>query len=39
MLNERIEDGIIIATFENGKINSITLETLRKLRDIVKKAN
>jgi len=39
MLNERIEDGIIIATFEHGKTNSITLETLRRLRDIVKKAN
>lgn len=39
MLNERNEEGIIIAEFDNGKINSITLETLRKLREIVKKAN
>lgn len=39
MLNERIEDGIIIATFEHGKTNSITMETLRKLREIVRKAN
>jgi len=39
MLNEKLEDGIIIATFEHGKTNSLTLETLRKLRDIVKKAN
>ncbi|HPI93902.1 MAG TPA: enoyl-CoA hydratase/isomerase family protein [Deltaproteobacteria bacterium] len=39
MLNERIEDGIIIATFENGKTNSITLEMLRTLRDIVRRAN
>ena len=39
MLNERNEEGIIIAEFANGKINSITLETLRKLREIVKKAN
>jgi enoyl-CoA hydratase/carnithine racemase len=39
MLNQRIEDGIIIVTFENGKTNSLTLEMLRDLRDIVKKAN
>jgi enoyl-CoA hydratase/carnithine racemase len=39
MLNERNEEGIIIAEFDNGKVNSITLETLRKLRKIVKKAN
>ena len=39
MLNEKLEDGIIIATFEHGKTNSLTLEMLRKLRDIVKKAN
>jgi len=39
MLNERTEEGIIIAEFNNGKTNSITLETLRKLREIVKKAN
>ncbi|HVN71039.1 MAG TPA: enoyl-CoA hydratase/isomerase family protein [Desulfomonilia bacterium] len=39
MLNERIEDGIIIATFEHGKTNPLTLEILRQLRVIVKKAN
>jgi enoyl-CoA hydratase/carnithine racemase len=39
MLNERIEDGIIIATFERGKTNSITMEMLRTLKGIVKKAN
>ncbi len=39
MLNEKLEDGIIIATFEHGKTNSLTLEILRKLRDIVKKSN
>jgi enoyl-CoA hydratase/carnithine racemase len=39
MLNEKLEDGIIIATFEHGKTNSLTLEILRKLSDIVKKAN
>jgi enoyl-CoA hydratase/carnithine racemase len=39
MLNERIEDGIIIATFEYGKTNSLTLDMLRTLRNIVKKAN
>jgi enoyl-CoA hydratase/carnithine racemase len=39
MLNERIEDGIIIATFEYGKTNSLTLEMLRTLRAMVKRAN
>ncbi|MGC9324877.1 MAG: enoyl-CoA hydratase/isomerase family protein [Desulfomonilia bacterium] len=39
MINERIEDGIIIATFDYGKTNSITRETLGTLRSIVKKAN
>jgi enoyl-CoA hydratase/carnithine racemase len=39
MLNQRIEDGIIIVTFENGKTNSLTLEMLRDLRAVVKKAN
>jgi len=39
MLNEKIEDGIIIATFENGKTNSLTLDMLRGLRDMVKRAN
>lgn len=39
MLNVRNEEGIIIAEFEHGKGNSITLETLRKLREVVKTAN
>jgi enoyl-CoA hydratase/carnithine racemase len=39
MLNEKIEDGIIIATFEYGKTNSLTLEMLRTLRAMVKRAN
>lgn len=39
MLNERIEEGIIIATFENGRTNSITMEMLRALRGIVKRAD
>jgi len=39
MLNERIEDGIIIATLEHGRTNSLTLEMLRTLRNIVKRAN
>ena len=39
MLNVRNEEGIIIAEFEHGKGNSITLETLRKLREVVKTAD
>ena len=39
MLKEKIEDHIIIATFEDGKTNSIDLETLRKLKKIVKNVN
>jgi len=39
MINERIEDGIIIATFEHGKTNTITKVTLLKLQECVKKAN
>jgi enoyl-CoA hydratase/carnithine racemase len=39
MLNEKIEDGIIIATFENGKTNSLTLDMLRGLGAMVKRAN
>ncbi len=39
MLNERIEDGIIIATFEYGKTNSLTMDMLRTLRGMVKRAN
>ncbi|TFG35523.1 MAG: enoyl-CoA hydratase/isomerase family protein [Nitrospirales bacterium] len=39
MLKERTEDGIVIATFENGRTNSIDLEVLRDLKAIVKKVN
>ena len=39
MLKEKIEDHIIIATFEDGKTNSIDLQTLRKLKEIVKNVN
>ncbi|HDP24396.1 MAG TPA: enoyl-CoA hydratase/isomerase family protein [Deltaproteobacteria bacterium] len=39
MLKERIEDNIIIATFDNGKTNSITRETLYALRAVVRKAH
>ena len=39
MINERIEDNIVIAVFEHGKNNSITLETLRQLKAIVRKVN
>jgi enoyl-CoA hydratase/carnithine racemase len=39
MINQREEDGIIIAAFENGKFNSITRETLVQLKNIVARAN
>ncbi len=39
MINKKIEDGIIIAAFENGKFNSITVQTLAQLKEIVKQAN
>lgn len=39
MIQERIEDNILIAEFVNGKFNSITLEMLYQIRDIVKKVN
>lgn len=39
MLNVRNEEGIIIAEFDHGKVNSITMETLLKLREVVKNAN
>ncbi len=39
MLNIKNEEGIIIAEFSHGKTNSITMETLTKLRDVVKTAN
>ena len=39
MLNVRNEEGIIIAEFDHGKVNSITGETLKKLREGVRSAN
>ncbi len=39
MIATRIEDGILVAEFCNGKYNSITLETLKQLREAVKKTN
>jgi enoyl-CoA hydratase/carnithine racemase len=39
MIRERIEDGILIAEFCNGKYNTITTETLIQLRDAIAKVN
>lgn len=39
MISERIEDNIVIATFDSGKNNTITRETLRNLQAIVKKVS
>jgi len=39
MINERIEDNIVIAEFENGKYNSMNLESLIKLKAIIRKVN
>jgi enoyl-CoA hydratase/carnithine racemase len=39
MLKERIEDNIVIATFEKERTNSIDLDVLRKLKEIVEKVN
>jgi enoyl-CoA hydratase/carnithine racemase len=39
MINSKIEDGIIIAAFENGKGNTITLDTVKAIGEIVKQAN
>ena len=39
MLKETIEDQIVIATLEHGSTNSITIETLKMLNEIVKKVN
>jgi enoyl-CoA hydratase/carnithine racemase len=39
MINTKIEDGIIIAAFENGKGNTITLDTVKAIGEIVKKAD
>jgi len=39
MIQERIEDNIVVAEFASGKFNSLTLEMLYQIRDIVKKVN
>jgi len=39
MINSRLEDNIIIAAFENGKGNTITLDTVKAIGEIVKQAN
>ena len=39
MLKQRIEDGVMIVTLENGKTNSLTRETLQKLQAVVKEVN
>jgi len=39
MLNTKVEDGILIAEFANGKFNTITRETLKQLREAVEKTN
>jgi len=39
MLIEKIENQIIIATFQDGKTNPLDLETLRSLQKVVQKAN
>ena len=39
MVNVRNEGGIITAEFDHGKVNSITRETLRTLREVVKSAD
>ena len=39
MINEIIEDSIVIAELENGKTNSVTHETLKKLKKIIDRVN
>ena len=39
MLKEKIEDNIVIATFEDGQTNPLDLETIRSLDKTVKKVN
>lgn len=39
MLNTKMEDGILIVEFCNGKYNTITMETLKQLRGAVQQAN
>lgn len=38
-MQERIEDDVIIATFDHGKTNSITEETIHAIASIVERAN
>jgi enoyl-CoA hydratase/carnithine racemase len=39
MITEKTEDNIVIATFDNGKFNSITRDSLKILSAIIKKVN
>ncbi len=39
MLKKTIDNHVVIATFENGKTNSFTLDLLRHLRDIIREIN
>lgn len=39
MIKKTVEENIIIATIENGKYNSITLEALRALKEIIDEVN
>jgi enoyl-CoA hydratase/carnithine racemase len=39
MIQEKIEDGVLIATFANGKNNSMNADMVKQLQDIVKKVN
>lgn len=39
MINQQVEDGILIATFEKGKFNAIDLETLLQVKDAVNRVN
>lgn len=39
MITKIIEDNIIIATIENGKYNSVTLEALRALKEMIDEVN
>ncbi len=38
MLNQRVEDGIIFCEFDNGKVNTLTLETLELLDKSITRA-
>ncbi len=39
MIKKDIDDQIVIATFDDGKTNSFTIEMLRQLRDIIREVN